>query len=182
MNGEVWKEVPGYEGVYQISNLGRVKHLEEKQIRSNGRVLCEFTIPERILKPYRTGKRDGYMTVSIRKKNLKVHRLVAEAFCPNPECKPEVNHIDGDKSNNAANNLEWVTTLENSQHAWKNHLVPAGENRCGSKLTQDDVDKIRKIYRRGDKEFGAKPLARRYGISCTTLRNIIKRKKWRYEG
>lgn len=111
MNKEVWKDIEGYNGLYQISNLGRVKNTE------TGRILSE-----RIDK-------DGYREVSLRKyyKNTlnKVHRLVATAFIPNPENKPQVDHIDGEKDNNRVwvnengsidydkSNLRWVTRKEN---------------------------------------------------------------------
>ena len=107
---EIWKDIKGYEGKYQISNLGRVKSLQR-----NGR-------PERILR-LNLIKGYAYTTLSNgsrgNKKKLKVHRLVAEAFIPNPHNKPEVNHIDGNKLNNNVDNLEWVTHQENCKHAVK---------------------------------------------------------------
>lgn len=98
---EIWKDVPGCEGKYFVSNLGRVKG------------------PKKILKPSISNW--GYERLRIRT-NLgkaispRVHRLVAQAFIPNPEGKPEVNHIDGDKRNNRVSNLEWVTPSENKLH------------------------------------------------------------------
>ena len=107
---ETWKDVVGYEGIYMISNLGRVKSLPRKY---NKRVPTE-----RIRK---TRMNLGYEVVNLSKqgavKTVKIHRLVAEAFLDNEGGKPEVNHIDGNKNNNNANNLEWVTSRENAQHA-----------------------------------------------------------------
>lgn len=111
---EIWKDVIGYEGIYQVSNTGRVKRIGEytNQYGSIGK--CE-----RILKP---GKKDnGYLFYNLSVENhTKIkyaHRAVAEAFIPNPLNKPTVNHIDGDRTNNAVENLEWNTYLENNIHS-----------------------------------------------------------------
>ena len=106
---EIWRDIKNYEGIYEVSNLGRIK-----SISRNG------TIKEnRILKP---NKVMGYSQVGLQKyvtrKYKKIHRLVAEAFIPNPENKKEVNHKDGNKTNNCVDNLEWVTTSENQLHSY----------------------------------------------------------------
>ena len=98
---EIWKDIPGYEGVYQVSNLGNVKSLP--RMVSNGK---------------------GYLCIELKDKNGKyhfcgVHRLVAVAFIENPDNKPQINHIDGNKKNNIVENLEWCTNGENQVHAYK---------------------------------------------------------------
>ena len=112
---EVWIDVVGYEGLYQVSNLGRVKNLKRKVPYAKGM----RTIPERILRNHIN--ECGYVYVRLYKdakgKNIKLHRIVAQAFIKNPENKRCVNHIDGNKQNNRAENLEWVTHSENMQHA-----------------------------------------------------------------
>lgn len=104
---EIYRDIPGYEGLYQISNYGNIKSLPRKRCKG-----C-------ILKPYYP--KNGYPHVMLSKNGIekcyKVHRLVAEVFIPNPDKKPEVNHKNANKSDNKAENLEWCTTFENYAHA-----------------------------------------------------------------
>lgn len=117
---ETWKDIPGYEGLYQVSNTGRVKSLERFIVR-NG---VTAKIPERMLKFNIVGY--GYCKVNLFKNGVRspclVHRLVADAFLQNQQCCKEVNHIDGDKRNNRAENLEFCTRSENMSHAYKTGL------------------------------------------------------------
>ena len=125
---EEWKDIKGYEGIYQVSNLGRIKSLERID-NSNHKVKGKILkiIPEN----------RGYSVVNLCKdgkcKTYKVHRLVAIAFLENPDNKPQVNHIDGNKKNNSILNLEWVTAEENINHAWDTGL---------SKITDESREKM----------------------------------------
>ena len=116
---EEWRDVVGYEGLYQVSDQGRVKSLERKVKHWRG---GERIQKERILKP--ATAYNGYLLVPLyaggKRKKLKVHRLVCQAFHDNPDNKPCVNHIDENKTNNAANNLEWCTYEENNNHGTRN--------------------------------------------------------------
>ena len=111
--GEEWRDVVGYEGLYQVSNLGRVKVLKHPVERG----FCKCFTKESIIKP--RIKDNGYLFVGLSKgttksmKNRYIHRLVAEAFIPNNQNKPQVDHIDGDKKNNMVENLIWATQEEN---------------------------------------------------------------------
>ena len=117
---EHWKDICGYEGLYQISDAGRVKSVSRKVRYKSG---YERAIPERILALAQNSRseRDWYYVVSLSKENrIKrcfVHRLVAEHFVPVAHGRNIVNHIDGDKHNNKASNLEWVTPSGNKMHA-----------------------------------------------------------------
>lgn len=125
MQEEIWKDVVGYEGIYEISNFGRVKSVERDiEIYQNGRVKIQHQ-KEVIMK--QMTNHCGYLTVSLRKPRKKrakfmVHRLVATAFIPNPQNKEQVNHIDANKKNNNVSNLERNTQSENMVHARQNGL------------------------------------------------------------
>lgn len=116
---EVWKDIKGYEGMYQVSNLGRIKRLEKSFIDSIGR---NYNYKEKIYKLQKDN--NGYLMVTLPKSKLfRVHRLVAEAFLENPNNLKEVNHIDGNKSNSNILNLEWVTHKQNMKHALESGLM-----------------------------------------------------------
>ena len=121
---EVWKDIRGYEGLYQVSNLGRVKSLNYKR-----------TGEERILKI--TKDRNGYYLVNLRKNNktkmFKVHYLVADNFIPNPYNKPEIDHINTNPSDNRVENLRWATREEN----------------CNNELTRTHNSESKKIKNNG---------------------------------
>lgn len=125
MNNEIWKQIKGFENVFEISNLGNVKRLK-----------CRWAKNDRILKP-NVGKR-GYFVVNLSLKGFNkvvtIHRLVAIAFIPNPKNKREVNHKDGNKQNNSIENLEWVTPSENSRHAIKSQHIKKFNKPRGSHL------------------------------------------------
>lgn len=122
MQEEIWKDILGYEGIYQISNFGRVKSLERKVKGGMNNIV---TRKERILKKYISINGYNFIRLLKNKKyyNITIHRLVAKYFIDNPDNKPQINHKDGDKLNNNINNLEWVTAKENMRHAWDSGLI-----------------------------------------------------------
>ena len=117
---EVWKDIQGYEGKYQVSNLGRVKSLSRKVFNGAG----YYVINEKILKPRKT--HTGYLRVHLCRDDRYIHRLVAEAFIPNSNNYSEVNHKDENKQNNRVDNLEWCTREYNlvygSRKDYKKHF------------------------------------------------------------
>ena len=139
---EEWKDIEGYEGMYQVSNLGNVKSLERKVWNGRG---CYKTVSEKILKAGNNS--DGYLQVILCKdgkdKSYRVHRLVAEAFLENPNNLPEVNHISEDKTDNRVSNLEWVTSKYNVNYGTRNKRA-AEANTNNPKLSKPVIciDKV----------------------------------------
>lgn len=124
---EEWRDIAGYEGRYQVSNFGDVRSLPyvNYQRSSHPGIMMEKAVPGKVLRP--TGNGHGYLIVGLRykggkRKNYYVHRLVAEAFIPNPNGLKEVNHIDYDTLNNAVWNLEWTSRECNIDWS-KNHML-----------------------------------------------------------
>lgn len=140
MNKEIWKDIIGYEGLYQISNLGNVKSLKRNCYDINTKkIVC---INKEInLKQNKDNK--GYLTVKLQKnktkKTVRIHRLVAEAFIPNLENKSQVNHKDGNKQNNCVDNLEWCDNDYNNEHAKINGLKKTRKIILINNITKEQI-------------------------------------------
>ena len=135
---EVWKDVVEYEGLYQVSNLGRIKSL--KRINSYGR-----TVSEKILKPHPNIK-SGYLCVNLYKNDkstiMPIHRLVAITFIPNPDNLPQVGHKDETRTNNNVDNLEWVTNKETANTSKRKERLR--KINMGKKISNDVKQKLSK--------------------------------------
>ena len=169
---EVWKDILGYEGIYQVSDAGRVRSVDRLNSRGYKR--------KGVIRKLQNGNR-GYKTVGLNRDGVmayhQVHRLVAIAFIPNPDNFPQVNHTEGNKSDNRACKLEWCTAAENTEHAVKMGLRDTcrGERHSKSKLSELDVLDIR--WLRG---FGVtiSALAREYQVSTTSIRQVLTGRSW----
>lgn len=177
---ELWKDIDGYDGMYKVSNIGRVYSCPK--YRHKGKILKLHIC------------KNGYLTVGLSKnkkrKNFLVHRLVGMEFVPNIDKKPEINHIDGNKKNNNCNNLEWVTSSENQKHSFELGLqIISDKHRLSAKkqgkingLKNKGVPKIskRKLTPKEDEEIVEKfnngvssiKLSEEYGVSKKTILNI----------
>lgn len=175
---EIWKDIKGYEGIYQVSNCGRLRSLDKTVVRIDG---TKYELKGRILKL--TFDRDYYKKVSFtlaRKKGYyRVHRLVAEAFLPNPENKPFVNHINAIRDDNRVENLEWVTAKENS--AWciklNNHIK--GETMWKHVFTENEVRDLL-LYFRDNEVPNMYEFCRQRGYKPSTIKCIKDRITWKH--
>ena len=180
---EEWKPIIDYENLYMISNLWRVKKLENQVTQKDlkGHIYTR-TFPEKILKE-RNNKTD-YITVGLNTNNtsktFRIHRLVAIHFIPNPENKPEVNHINGIKSDNRLENLEWCTSAENSKHALETELtkIQYGSETTNSKLTEKEVLEIRKL--KETTNMTSTEIGKLFGVNQPAISKIIHRKTWKH--
>ena len=165
--GEIWKWISGYEDLYQISNKTRVKSF------CNGK--------EKILSQgFNMG---GYPTVSLHKngkpKTHLVHRLVAEAFIPNPENKNYIDHIDANRANANIENLRWVTQKENIQFSIQNGNHKMGSESPLAKFTEEEVKRIREDYTPYDRVYGIRAMAKHFDVSISTIADIVHHRNYK---
>lgn len=171
---EVWKDIEGYEGLYQISNTGKVKSLGRKGVDRIGR---KYSFPEKVIK-FTIGT-SGYPTThlvsedSIRE-TIMIHRIVAKTFIPNHENKHDVNHIDGNKQNNLLSNLEWMTRSENINHSYKIGTHKKGLNHHQAGITKEMLIDIILNHKKYDKHFGIRCFAKKYNVDEDTINKYLK--------
>ena len=170
---EIWCDIPGYDGIYQVSNYGNVKSCQRivPSLFSGSQKVSERILKQSTDKGYKRVTL-SYMGKTFRKS---VHFFVATCFVKNPDKKPHINHIDGDKSNNCASNLEWCTPSENERHSYAK-LGKVNHNR---KLSNKDVEFIIANAIKGDRYAGGGnigTLANMFSVDRCTIHNIINRK------
>lgn len=164
---EIFKDIEGYEGLYQISNLGRVYGVVRGDYKKS---VCKNS----------SGYHQFNLSRNSKVKSFRVHRLVAIHFVEGrTEDRNQVNHIDGDKSNNRADNLEWATAEENTRHAYETGLIDplSGEECHYSKLTKAEVRGIRKLAKYFS--YSHREIAETYNVSRSAIQKVISGESWR---
>ncbi len=194
MNNEIWKQIECSEGIYEVSSLGNIRSIQRNLIRSNGR---NHFVKSKNLRPAIDGCGYNRVAMSINGKLVtkKVHRLVAEAFIPNHDNLPQVNHINGIKTDNRIENLEWVTNDQNIAHAIRtglikmeysdeekkrsiNKIIKKGSLNGFSKLSENQVIEIRKKYLPG--VYTREMLATEFNVKKATIKDVVNRKSWKH--
>ena len=175
---EQWKEIKGNREIYEVSSLGNVRTKDREGAR--GRHIKGHILIQR-------DNSNGYlrcvMNVDGKGKSYLVHRLVADLFIPNPNNKPFVNHVDGNKHNNLVDNLEWCTRSENEKHAWKIGLkrdtATKGELHGMHKLSRKNVEYIRNHHVRNGGNMKTGELARIFNVNSQKITDIVSKRIWR---
>ena len=169
LEGEIWTDWVGLEGIYLASNKGRFRRIMHRKNPTN-----------KLVKPFIHEDGEGYVQVATSYLGKPVahlaHRVVAMAFIPNPLNLPEVNHKDGNKSNNCVENLEWCTSLENVRESWRMGLSKPqkGVAHGGAKLTESQVLEIRAL----EGKMTQKAIGLIYGVNHQAIYKILKRIRW----
>jgi len=180
-SGEVWKDIPGWEGWYQASSHGRIRSLPRKVNAPNRWGDCIRTYPGRIMKQ-RPTRHYGHMTVGLQRegklKQALVHRLVCETFHgPCPPDKQHCAHGDGDPTNNRPENLRWATVKENAEDTRRHGNLRMGEQSNLARLTEADVLAIRERAAAGESCYR---IAKDVGFSTVGIIKIVKRENWKH--
>lgn len=182
MTPETWKAVSGFEGLYEVSTCGAVRSVDRVVPDSmHGTRRCR----SKVLRP-NAQKNTGYLYVTLYQNakgaSRNVHKLVADAFIPNPDNLPEVDHVNGRKAENNVENLERVTRLENVKRAWAHGLYPrqCGEGINTSKLSEEDVLEIRRLH--ATTVPNQSELGRRFSVRSATINSIVKGRSWTHLG
>ena len=190
---EIWKDIKGYEGLYQVSNLGNVRSLDRYKKNNKGKYLQRGVVLKK------NHDKDGYSIVGLYKSGnsctKKVHRLVAQAFIPNPKNKPTVNHKNGIRDDDKLSNLEWATMSENQLHAFRvlkrKPVIPNKEQiekSLKSKYKKVIQYEMQIIIKETARYGSIKEAEKTTGINCTSISRCCRKKQektgkylWRFE-
>ncbi len=182
---EEWRPVAGYEGLYEVSDMGRVRSLDRTRSQKRRGKIVEYHRKGRVMARRPLGGKGRYLAVCLtsldcKEKYFLVHRLVAQAFIKNLEEKPCVNHLNNDGADNRSSNLEWVSYKENTAHGITEGRI--GRGRKGAfMLRVDDLQKkaILILYKTGD--FSQRKIAVVLSIPETTINTIIQKQNKNHE-
>jgi hypothetical protein len=183
MEQEIWKPIKGYEGYYEVSNMGRIKSLSKSWVtgeRWGVRTKEESFLKFGLAKRQKTNYYRVVLCVDKAKLNKSVHRIVAEHFCDNPNNLNVVNHLNSNPLDNRADNLEWTTAKGNVLHSYTsgNRVSMSGIRNGNARLTESQVLEIRSLHAKGNIEH--LDLAEMYGIARSAITRIVNRQRWKH--
>lgn len=183
MSAELWRPVPGYEGRYEVSDLGRVRSLDRVRRqwvqRGKKRIPRESVHRGRVLTPGQTAA--GYLSVALSGpdgvRSELVHRLVLQAFSGEPEPGMHGRHLNGNPLDNRLSNLEWGTPKQNAADKARHGTEVRGSRRATARLTEQDIPAIFRMAAQG---VSQREIAESYGVSAPTISCVLSRKTWRH--
>lgn len=171
--GEKWRHAKGFSDRYYVSNMGRIFTTSAHNKKNN----------PAIMKPAldfdKRKDATGYLRTVIDGRSIRVHRVIAQTWIPNPENKPFVNHKNGNKTDNRAENLEWCTNSENQLHAYRTGLEKPmrGEKNPKSKMTDEQVRRFKQEWAH-DRKMSRKQYAEKLGVTEAAIKDIIRGRSW----
>lgn len=173
---EIWKKIPDFNPIYEASNLGNIRRLEAVYTRTmHGKPLTQ-KLPYRLLS-LATITHKGYIQVRFNGRIYMAHRVIGLAFIPNPKNLPQINHKNGIKTDNRAENLEWCTNQENRDHMVANKRHAYGSKSGVAKLTEEDIPKIRELLNSG---MSRAKVGKIFNVSAGAIQPIHEGKHWKH--
>lgn len=174
--GEEWRQAVGFSKNYWASNMGRIFTTSAHNKPNNPAIMKPALNFDK-----RKGA-TGYLRTVMDGRSIRVHRVVARTWIQNPEKKPFVNHKNGDKTDNRAENLEWCTSSENQLHAYRTGLEKPmrGEKSPKSKMTDEQVRRFKREWAQRPRLKSRKQYAEEFGVSEAAIKDIVRGKTWRW--